>query len=133
MVEFVVFLALMKVAHFAGDFPFQTDEMATRKSTSKTVLLSHVAVYTLCLLLFTTLAALMGLVSSQYLIFWVLLNGVLHFITDYATSKVTSRMHAQGRTHDFFGMIGLDQLIHDSTILLTAYWLFRLGGPILGA
>ncbi len=128
MPDFVVFLGLVHVAHFLRDFVFQTDAMATGKSKSNSILLSHVSVYTMNLLLFAVIATILGVVSPQFLVFWVAVNGVLHFITDLATSRVASRLNAQGRTHGFFNVLGLDQLIHASTLLLSAYWLFVYSG-----
>jgi len=130
MLDFTIFLGLMFVAHYVGDFPLQSNEMATKKSKHLDVLLSHAAVYTLTLLFFGVAAVFLGIVSSKYIAFWVLGNGILHFVTDFFTSKATYRLNAQGRTHEFFSMIGADQLVHITTILLSAFYLFVLGGPL---
>lgn len=51
--------------------------------------------------------------SNWYLmIVWILLNGALHWITDYNTSRLTSKLWAKQEVHNFFVVIELDQLIH---------------------
>jgi len=116
------FLALLG-AHWIGDFVLQTHWQASNKSTNNDALAMHVAVYTGVLAL-----------SSPY-IFWtpgpaslaafVGLNSFLHFVTDYFTSRVSSRLFAKD-WHNFFVVIGFDQLIHQVT--LGATMLFVFGG-----
>ena len=71
----IVFLILL--LHFLGDFILQSDKIALNKSSSNTVLLIHVTIY-----------------SSLFLIFgpvYALLNGALHFMTDWVTSRASSK------------------------------------------
>jgi hypothetical protein len=98
--------------HFVGDFIAQTRTMATNKSTSNKWLLSHVAVYSLFLLPFG--------------IGFALLNGILHFATDYVSSRQTSKAWAEKKTHKFFAIIGADQLVHS----LCLVWTLALFGII---
>jgi len=54
---------------------------------------------------------------------------VAHTITDYFTSKITSRLYAQGKFGStipnlgFFSMIGFDQVLHYGQLLLTFHLL----------
>lgn len=113
------------VAHFLGDFVMQTDWMAVNKSKRWDALFGHVCVY------------------SLFFIPWgwkfVLLTFVTHFVTDAVTSRVTSKLWffkptgifyninkryemwipSGGNRHWFFVVIGLDQLIHQGTLLWT--------------
>ena len=115
------------VAHFIADFIMQSDSMAKGKSTSNYWLSLHVAGYT------GTLVTLLGIfftLSSSYPLFtnfvlWAALNGLAHFITDYFTSRWTSSLWKQGRTHDFFVVVGLDQLLHYLVLFTTAKWLLQ--------
>lgn len=111
--------------HWLADFVFQTDQMAKGKSSSLRWLGVHIATYTpvLSLVVFFLTPTL----SLQRVLLWGLLNGALHFLTDFVTSKMTKRLWAEGRVHDFFVVIGLDQAIHYSTAVATARWLL---GPL---
>lgn len=96
---------IILAVHWFADFVLQTDKMAQNKSTSFKWLSSHVGVYTLCLLPF-------GPTFS-------LVNGLAHFIIDAATSRATSRLWKNGDRHNFFVVIGLDQLIHTVILIST--------------
>lgn len=91
--------------HWLGDFVFQSDWMAKNKSKSNEVLLIHISAYSLPL----------------FLIGWkfALINAGLHCVTDYFTSRWTSKLWAAGNVHWFFVVIGLDQFIHTSCLILT--------------
>lgn len=97
--------------HFLGDFILQTNKMAINKSKDNKYLLLHCTVYTIPLFWFGWVFAL--------------INGVAHFITDYFTSRATSHLHSKGERHWFFVVIGLDQAIHITTLVVT---LFIFGG-----
>lgn len=91
--------------HWLADFVLQTDKMATNKSTSMKWLLSHVSVYSVCLLI----------VGWKFAI----VNGLAHLIIDFFTSKATSYLWKKGDRHNFFVVIGMDQALHLSILYLT--------------
>lgn len=95
--------SLLKIflAHWVADFVFQTNEMATNKSKSLTWLSIHIAAYTIVMLFFFPTMPL-----------FVLINGLTHFGIDYFTSKLTSKLWAKGDVHNFFVVIGMDQMFH---------------------
>jgi hypothetical protein len=47
------------------------------------------------------------------------INGALHFVVDFFTSKITSSLWGKKELHNFFAVIGFDQLIHNITIIAT--------------
>jgi hypothetical protein len=138
------FLALLAV-HWIADFVLQTHWQASNKSKDNAALAVHVINYTA-----TIGIAVPGIffrVDLSAAIF-VAVNGVLHFITDWCTSRVSSRLfmgqfqvltvsgpgmgispgpHLISKDnfnpHNFFVVIGLDQLIHQATLTVTM-WAF---------
>lgn len=95
--------------HTIADFVFQTDTMARKKSSSNVWLTLHIITYTIPWLVFGWIFALV--------------NAVLHWGTDYVTSRMSSSLHKQGKTKAFFIVIGLDQAIHLTTLFVTYFWL----------
>lgn len=97
--------------HFVADFIMQTHAMAKNKSSSNWWLAFHVAVYT-----------------APFFIFgwkFALVNGIVHGLVDYVTSRVNKRLWAQGKVHWFFVGVGVDQAIHMSTLVLTLWLISR--------
>jgi len=50
---------------------------------------------------------------------------ITHWVTDYFTSKWTSRLWEEKQVHNFFVVIGLDQLIHATSLLITFNYLIH--------
>lgn len=96
-------------AHFFADFIFQTDKMALNKSKSNWWLMFHVTVYSACFI---------GIGVK-----FAAVNYVLHFCTDWVSSRMTSSLWKQGKRHWFFVVIGADQALHMTALFLTYAWL----------
>jgi len=91
--------------HWFSDFILQTRTMAENKSTSNKWLLSHISVYTLPFFIFGWKFAI--------------LNGVAHGCIDWCTSRLSSKMYKQNRIHNFWVVIGFDQALHMSCLILS--------------
>lgn len=116
-------------AHFVADFMLQNDKMAQNKSTSNIWLSNHVMVYSAAMLgIMAPFVYFMDSATSHiqllWLLVWVTINGALHWITDWCSSRATSYLWQKGDRHNFFVVIGADQAIHLSTMVVTWAWLF---------
>lgn len=119
------YLLYIIVVHWFADFVLQTHHMSTRKSSSNYYLTLHVTVYTFVTIFLWSLffgfspinLSCFGIWSSFFIVF------ITHWITDYFTSRWTSKLYKDERYHDFFVVIGFDQVLHYSQLLLTFYYL----------
>ena len=105
-------IVLILVGHWIGDYVLQFNKIADFKSTSLLWLTIHVLLYTSVLL--GVSLYLFSVVDAMKL---SLVNGCLHFVTDWVTSKFSSRYRAKPRI--FYPIIGFDQLIHTVTLMVT--------------
>lgn len=112
------FVGLLGV-HWVADFVLQTHWQASNKSKNNAALTKHVATYTFCL--FVASAAILP--SGFAFLWFTLANGALHWATDYFTSRLSSKLYAKQDWHNFFVVIGFDQLIHQVTLAMTLWWL----------
>jgi membrane-bound metal-dependent hydrolase YbcI (DUF457 family) len=115
---------LVIVSHWIADFVFQSHWMATNKSKNNIALGSHVLVYTIIIgLLLGIPLYVYGNIPYNTLATWVAVNGILHFLTDYITSRITSKLWQKQDYHNFFVVVGLDQVIHYTCLFATIMYL----------
>lgn len=98
-------ILLLVWCHFLGDFILQTSDMATKKSSHNFVLFKHTALYSAPFIIFGIYFALVTLVT--------------HFIVDWCTSRVTKKYWGNKNYNSFFTIIGFDQAIHMTQLILT--------------
>jgi hypothetical protein len=106
--KLLIILALVWI-HFVSDFLLQSDKMAINKSKSWKWLGIHCVTY-----------------STPFLIFgwrFALVTLAFHFVTDAITSRGTAYLWKREMRHWFFSLIGFDQAIHLSTLILTYHFL----------
>lgn len=111
LLEFVVILW----AHFIGDFVFQSDYHAKNKSKDALILAEHVLLYSIPFILISALIPVS--------LMWIFVNAIFHFITDFCTSKISSKLWSENKPHYFFVTIGADQAIHLTTLFVSYYLL----------
>lgn len=121
-------IILIFAFHWVSDFLFQTHEMSIKKSKSILWLSYHVLVYTtITTLLWTISFGNYHMIENSLItipsIFGI--TFITHWLTDFFTSKWTSRLWSDKSVHNFFVVIGLDQLIHATTLLITFNYLIN--------
>jgi membrane-bound metal-dependent hydrolase YbcI (DUF457 family) len=122
MSPLICFIGLM-IAHFVGDFICQTHWQASNKSKDNVALSLHVLSYTAVLLVASLIIFTTGTTYTMIGIF-VLLNMSLHFTTDYVTSRITAILWTKQDWHNFFLVIGSDQLLHYLALAATMQYVF---------
>lgn len=122
MLSFLFVMAVI-IAHWVADFVFQTHWMAVNKSKDNLALGSHVLIYIIIIGLIIGIPLYVnGYMSYVVVSSWLVVNGILHFITDYITSRITSKLWAKQDYHNFFVVVGLDQVIHYSCLFGTVIY-----------
>ena len=100
-----VWVLMLLATHFIADFLLQSHDMSVNKSKSNSVLAQHCIVYGLCFIW----------LGTRYAV----ITAILHFMVDWCSSRITSRLYARQEYHWFFVVIGADQLIHYIILILT--------------
>lgn len=124
MINIGVVLLILFI-HWLADFHMQTHEMSMNKSKSNYWLTMHVLVYTGVTFLFWNFFLLQpngNYDFYSYARFFIFIFSS-HWVTDYITSRMTSKLYTQSKFHDFFVVIGFDQLLHAAQ-LFAAYYCF---------
>jgi hypothetical protein len=101
-------VVLLVIIHTAADFFAQTDSMAKGKSSSNEILTKHVLLYSAFFLPF-------GLTFAAG-------TFVLHWCTDYVSSRLTTYYWGKENRHAFFCVIGVDQAIHIISLVVVYYY-----------
>lgn len=114
----ILWIWAVLAGHYIADFILQNDKMATRKSSSIWWLDLHVLVYMLGIAPLGVILFIMGR-GLTMAIGWVVVNGILHWAVDSITSKINVKLWKEERRHEFFCMIGFDQLIHYGCLFTT--------------
>lgn len=121
---FFSFVIIIVIFHYLGDWVYQTRYMADNKSKNWRALTAHISVYSLFLFYGAiTWAALAELPVREYfwiIVLWVIVNSVLHGITDNITSRITSHFYQKQNFKRFFDTIGFDGMIHYLTLWISA-------------
>lgn len=113
--------------HWVADFVCQTDWQATNKSKNNKALLSHVLCYSF---IWLDIGICYGIFLGIDYIDWtvtkfILITFVCHFITDYFTSRLNTKLWNEKKFHYFFVSVGFDQFLHYTQLLLTYYYLTK--------
>lgn len=124
---------IIVVIHFISDFIFQDETWAVGKSKSFKMLIEHTIAYSTIWHIIINIFIILGLLNVSFY-FFAPITFLFHTITDYFTSKVTSKLHSEGKFGSsipnlgFFSMIGFDQVLHYAQLFLTYYLLNYISG-----
>lgn len=120
----LVLLTIM-TAHWVADFILQPTKLAIEKGKSLVALCSHTYVYTIAMLFLCLPLTMFGVPDEKYLLF-ILVNGLLHGLVDYFTSRFRNKVYNEEDNHMFFVLVGLDQLLHLAILFTTAHCMLNL-------
>jgi len=115
----VTVILLLVWIHFVADFVFQADKVAIAKSKDSAILTTHVAIYITPFIPF----AWWFMADVYVAAMWLLVNFCAHWVTDYVSSRLTTRLYQSGERHWFFVVIGADQALHFTALFATFAWL----------
>jgi len=111
--DYRLILSVLLIAHFLGDFYFQSDAMATNKHTKFLTMILHGLIYAGCVIALT------------YLLFWNVswlfpaMISALHLIIDFVKGRLLQcKCVIKHPTRLFFA----DQAFHIATIVVIAYF-----------
>ena len=119
-------LIIILFVHWIADFVLQSDKQAKGKATNIKELFNHVWAYSLVWLIVGIYYALyLGDDYTDWAVtaFYVI-TFFTHFVTDFVTSKWVKHYFDQNKYHEGFVVIGLDQFLHVTQLILTYKLLF---------
>lgn len=118
-------LIFLMFSHWVSDFILQTDYMARGKSKTSLPLLLHILCYSIGMSIFA-----FTMLDEKAAFWFLIFNAYLHYIIDYYTSRISSKLHAENKigstTIPNFGMftvIGFDQFLHFVSLVVTYMFL----------
>lgn len=124
-------IILVLALHLVADFILQPNWVQTYKSRDNSILLLHVMIYTYVI----SIGALLIAPWKMALLYGVV-NGVLHFIVDYVTSRIITfhalkleipkhdensdvPIYEKINIYSLCVLLGIDQLCHQACLLAT--------------
>ena len=119
----IIILAILFI-HWIADFLLQTDWMATNKSKNNTALTAHVAAY--CIPWAIAAVSFAFAYGNMAMLAFIPITFVCHWITDYFTSRLNTRLWNEKKVHWFFVSIGFDQFLHYAQLIITYQFLNSL-------
>jgi len=108
------------ILHIFGGFFLQSNRISKLKRKNLFYLLQHVGLYTLIFVVFSPI--LLGITFLQGIVYSVI-NGVLHFIVDFFTGKLKSKMIVKDEIKYNLTVV-LDYSIHLTLLFITFILLY---------
>lgn len=118
------------IVHWISDFLLQERRVAMNKHNSLIVLTEHVTIYTIGWVMagfaYSFVVSIQGIHFNMYLLLFIPITFVCHFITDFFTSKANHYFHKKNQVKNFWGMVGFDQAMHHIQLIVTYCYLDQL-------
>lgn len=126
---------ILILIHHVADFMFQTSDMALGKSKNIWKLLKHTTVYTIVFYIFFSFwyginhQTLAEMHLTLKVLWFFPITFICHTITDYISSRITSKMFEKQTYYTglpnfgVFAVINIDQMFHYAQLFLTYYYL----------
>lgn len=114
----MIFTTTLLIGHFIGDFICQPRSWADTKYKNIVSLIYHIGIYTLVMGLVLGIVTF-GKIPLILVALWAIINGILHLITDFITSKLFHKNWEAGNRALAINIYGLDQLIHYLCLFFT--------------
>ena len=107
----MIYTPAILIGHFVADFVCQPRSWADTKHKDVTSLIYHVSVY-MVVMAIALGVVMVAKIPLTLVVLWALINGIMHFATDFVTSKLFHKNWEAGRRATAINIYGLDQLIH---------------------
>lgn len=117
----IYILIYLFFAHYVADFVLQSRWMGKGKSKKWLPLLSHIAVYTTALGLFTYPIHH----SYGWWVYFMCINSIAHLCVDTYTSQLARACYESGKMGAFWRVIGFDQFLHGMCLIASVGALFK--------
>jgi hypothetical protein len=119
--QYIWFLVILFIVHYFGDFFVQ---VYAWKSTTRQIrnLIIHTVTYIFVIIFgVIVLQAIFPGITIKYhsFLLFILINAVLHFLTDATTKKLTKILKNHNEMTAYVNIVALDQMIHYITLLIT--------------
>ena len=120
-------IILLFLLHLVADFIFQPRWIANTKSYNIESLLWHVLIYTTTMCIFLIAVGYISKYSITSVIpMFVIGVALSHLMVDFVSSKMTKKFHLDGKQYAFFTTIGLDQFLHEASLLIIVQHCFNI-------
>jgi hypothetical protein len=113
-------IIILIVMHAVGDFFLQSNRLNKLKALKKSLLLKHVGIYTSLFIVLSPLILGLTIVEGLYYSF---LNGFLHLVVDYFTSKAKFK-YTETSDSKYIIVVVIDHVIHISVLIASYMILF---------
>lgn len=112
-------MLLILFFHWFADFVLQSEWQAKNKCINNFALFKHIFIYSFATIVLWSIF-FNGNPKNFFLAFSLIF--ILHFLTDYITSRINAYFYKKNDIHRLFIIVGLDQWFHVVQLFLIFYF-----------